>query len=147
MSDLPSHIVYVDDEDAMRQLVTTCFERAEGETSPTTCETSKEFLEKIGDLKPELLLLDLNMPDMSGPDTIAALKETDYATVPIIFMTGYKDVTMTDEYKSLGVIGVIHKPFETASLVDTIKGFWSASQSGAEAAPAEEAPAEEPPAE
>ena len=151
MSDLPSSIVYVDDDETMTDVVTASFESAEV-PSPAVCTSSKDFLDKIGELKPELILMDLQMPDMNGPDTIVALRETDFVNVPIIFMTGFTDVTMSDEYKNLGVIGVIHKPFEVETLVDTIKGIWAESQGGGGDSPAEEtggdeASTEEPSAE
>jgi len=41
-------------------------------------------------------------------------------------VTGLKKLVMTPEYKRLGVIGIIHKPFETSTLLKNIQDIWGA---------------------
>jgi CheY-like chemotaxis protein len=66
------------------------------------------------------------MKKMNGPDVVNALRQRpESAHVPIIFITGTR-VVMTDEYKNLGVIGVIPKPFDIGKLADEIARLWAA---------------------
>ncbi len=87
-----------------------------------------ELLTRLKELQPDIILLDLKMPKMSGPDVITELRKKPYGIkVPIIFMTGTR-VVMTEQYRDLGVIGVIHKPFDIAKLADEIGAMWRAHQ-------------------
>jgi len=77
------------------------------------------------ELQPDLILLDLRMPDMNGSDTINELRKTpSYNHAPVIFVTERTKVTMIDAYKVLGVIGVIHKPLDPKTLKSQILGYW-----------------------
>ncbi len=125
MSEFPERIVYVDDTDSMRAALRISLEASDEEFILVTCRSGSELLSRIRELHPDLILLDLRMPDMSGPDTIEALRKIeDYEHTPVIFVTGETQVKMDKHYKKLGVIGVIHKPLELSTLSDTIKALW-----------------------
>lgn len=139
MSNFPNRIVYVDDEAEMRNIVKKVFEHSDRDIVLVTCSSGRELLNRLRELQPDLILLDLQMPDMNGPDTIEELrKDEDAIDTPIIFMTGKKDVIMLENYKNLGVIGIIHKPFDVVTLLETIEGFWGAHMQGEELLPEQE---------
>ena len=152
MTGLPERIVHVDDDMTVRTLVRESLDRAEGEVILVACSNGQELISRLRELQPDLILLDLVMPEMSGPDTVAALRDDpDGKDVPVIFMTGRSQVEMTEDYKHLGVIGVIHKPFSPNELPDQIGALWSehagppANDDSGDGAPAEEgAPDDEP---
>jgi len=77
------------------------------------------LLEKI---MPDLILLDIEMPEMDGFDALKQLKNnTAYTDIPVIFLTGMTDVSMEVRGFELGVIDFITKPFSEPVLQNRIK--------------------------
>jgi len=126
MSQMPRRIVYVDDDSDMRVIFRTALERKGYDGVLVTCGSGQELLDRVRVLQPDLIVLDLRMPQMNGPDTLEALREKEECgNIPVIFLTGAGKVDMHEEYQKLGVIGVIHKPFETGTLYDTILSLYA----------------------
>ncbi len=128
MADFPKRMVYVDDEPQARRIVKDAIGGDDDEDGYflVTCATGRELIARLKELQPDLILLDLRMPDMNGPDTIDELRKTPaYNHAPVIFVTERKKVVMIDEYRALGVIGVIYKPFEPKELRLQIKKIWA----------------------
>tara|TARA_B100001093_G_C26532785_1_gene886725 strand:+ start:250 stop:630 length:381 start_codon:yes stop_codon:yes gene_type:complete len=93
-------------------------------SSVKSCEAALETL-KVFD--PQLILLDLIMPEHDGPTTLSEIRKIEgYETTPIVFLTGAKEVTMANDYTKLGVIGVIHKPVDPEHFVFRLLDFWEA---------------------
>src|SRR5262249_2620248 len=66
---------------------------------------------------PDLILLDVMMPGMDGPSTLRALREQPrVAATPVIFMTAKVQPQEVAEYRALGVLDVIAKPFHPLTL-------------------------------
>jgi putative two-component system response regulator len=80
------------------------------------------MFELLEDLIPDLILLDIMMPDMDG---IAALKQLKsdmrYESIPVIFLTGKNDADMEALSFEIGVVDYIHKPFSGPVLLNRIK--------------------------
>ncbi len=118
---VPERIVYVEDDPNMRMIFREALERNGYQGVLVTCGSGQELLDRVKVLNPDLIVLDLKMPEMNGPDTLGALRQTEGAEViPVLFLTGADRVVMTEQYRQLGVIGVLHKPFNTATLFETI---------------------------
>ncbi len=67
---------------------------------------------------PDLILLDVNMPGMSGPETLRALRsDPRTAAIPVIFLTAEESRPRTDALRALGVWGVLQKPFDPRTLL------------------------------
>lgn len=125
MTGLPGRIVYVDDEQDLREIVRVTIEGSGYEGALATCGSGQELLSRLRVLQPELIMMDLKMPDMNGPDVIEKLKLTEEAAeTPIIFVTGERKIEMLEHYKNLGVIGVIHKPIDVDTLTESIQNIW-----------------------
>lgn len=81
------------------------------------CAGAAEALQQVEDFAPDLILLDVMMPHMSGPETLAALRQIDtLRDVPVVFMTAK---AMPDEVEGLlafGATGIIVKPFDATTL-------------------------------
>jgi len=87
----------------------------------TMPSASKLFalLEKIS---PDLILLDIEMPEMDGFEALLCLKASSlYASIPVIFLTGYTDNAIEARGFELGVVDFITKPFSTPVLLNRIK--------------------------
>jgi two-component system OmpR family response regulator len=126
MTDFPKRMVYVDDEPQARKIVKDTLGGDEDDPHfLVTCATGRELIARLRELQPELILLDLRMPDMNGPDTIDALrKNAAYNNPSVIFVTERQKVKMIDDYKALGVIGIIYKPLEPKNLRSQIEKLW-----------------------
>lgn len=135
MSDFPKRMVYVDDEPQARKIVKEALGGDEDDPHfLVTCATGRELIARLRELQPELILLDLRMPDMNGPDTIEALRKSPaYTNPPVIFVTERQKVKMIDTYKALGVIGVIYKPLEPKELRSQIEKLWQERHAANEA--------------
>jgi len=74
------------------------------------------------DFKPDLILLDINLPDMSGFDIIKKLKQ-DFRTkdIPVIFLTGYSNIANQIKCFELGGVDYITKPISIPVLLARVK--------------------------
>jgi len=71
---------------------------------------------------PDLILLDIVMPDMSGYEVLAALKSSDKTRhIPVIIITGLNRVEDEEEGLSLGAADFIHKPFSTKIVLSRVR--------------------------
>lgn len=79
--------------------------------------TASEGLAKVRELKPDLVLLDIDMPDISGFEICRQLKADSHtAAIPVIFLTGQGDVAAKVRGFDLGAIDYVTKPFEPEEL-------------------------------
>jgi signal transduction histidine kinase len=82
--------------------------------------TGKEGLEQLASGSPDLLLLDLELPDMSGLDILRRVQEDD-SDIPIVLMTAYGSESVAVEAFRLGVRDYIIKPFTTEQVIDVLE--------------------------
>jgi len=75
------------------------------------------LLEKI---RPSLILLDIEMPEMNGFEALERLKNSAWADIPVIFLTGTKDASIEEKSAALGAVGIITKPFSPTILQNMI---------------------------
>lgn len=118
------HILYAEDEADIRAITQIALEDIGG-FKVTYCSNGREVLKIATQLKPDLLLFDVMMPEMDGPTTLKELsKLPQFANIPAIFMTAKIQPDEIAEYKRMGVIEVITKPFDPLLLAETIKKAW-----------------------
>jgi two-component system OmpR family response regulator len=89
------------------------------------CSSGEEALSQVGAFQPDLILLDVMMPGMDGPGTLAAIREMpELASIPVAFMTAKVQPHEVAHYKSLGALAVIAKPFDPMTLADQVRSIW-----------------------
>ncbi len=117
-------IFYVEDEPdimAVAQLVLQDIGGFELETA--VC--GADALETIVKFQPDLILLDVMMPGMDGPTTLQALRKLEgLQQTPVLFMTAKVQIEELEQYKVLGAIDVIPKPFDPMTLSAQIEAIW-----------------------
>src|SRR5438552_4864085 len=112
MSKSLKRILYVEDEPDIRAVAKMALE-AIGGFEVVACGSGAEALAAAPAAKPDLLLLDVMMPGMDGPATLKALRETfAVGDAPVIFMTAKVQAQEIAQYKALGALDVIPKPFD-----------------------------------
>lgn len=73
---------------------------------------------------PSLILLDIEMPDMTGFEAYEKLKENDqWKDIPVIFLTGHENKEILDKAKDTGAAAVIQKPIVKDTLLSTVKTY------------------------
>lgn len=125
MSDMPlSRILYVEDDADVRKVATFALKMV-GKFTVEACASGEEALEKAVAFAPQLLLLDVMMPGMDGPTTLARLRELpEIADVPAVFMTAKVQPQEVSRYRELGSLDVISKPFDPMTLAASVRGIW-----------------------
>jgi CheY-like chemotaxis protein len=123
-------ILYVEDEPDIRAVAQLALE-AVGGFSLVVCGSGREALAAAPDFRPDLLLLDVMMPEMDGPSTLRELRKLDVtADTPAIFMTAKVQPNEVRQYKEIGALDVIAKPFDPMELAAEIKRIWEAQPGG-----------------
>ncbi len=118
------NILYAEDEHDIRAIAQIALEDI-GSFTVRYCSNGREVLEAIKVFMPDLLLLDVMMPIMDGPTALRELQKIERcSTIPAIFMTAKIQANEIEEYKSLGAIEVIVKPFDPMTLAESIKKAW-----------------------
>ncbi|MBA2654574.1 MAG: response regulator [Gammaproteobacteria bacterium] len=117
-------ILYVEDEEDIRTIAQVALEDL-GKFTVKICSSGQEAIEEAEAFSPDLLLLDVMMPGMDGPATLQALRSKPaLATTPAIFMTAKAQNNEIMEYRKMGVLDVIIKPFDPMKLASDLKECW-----------------------
>jgi CheY-like chemotaxis protein len=117
-------VMCVEDDPDIRMIVE--FSLADvGGLEVLCCDSGRSALAQAPRFRPDLVLLDVMMPDWSGPETLAALRTLpEMESVPVVFMTAK---SMPDELEPLlqhGATGLIVKPFDPMTLAADIRPYW-----------------------
>jgi CheY-like chemotaxis protein len=120
-----TRILYVEDESDIRSIAKMALE-AVGGFEVIACESGPDALAKAPGANADLLLLDVMMPGMDGPATLRAMRETFAAPqTPVIFMTAKVQAAEIAQYRALGALAVIAKPFDPMEVSEEIRRIWS----------------------
>ena len=120
-----SKILYVEDEPDIAQVAKLALETVGGFTIES-CENGKIALEKGPAFAPDLVLMDVMMPEMDGPTAFNEMKNIpELKDVPVIFMTAKVQPAEIAEYKEMGAVDVIPKPFDPMTLAEKVRQVWS----------------------
>jgi CheY-like chemotaxis protein len=118
------HILVVDDDRFIRVAVQKSL-AASGDFVVDLCESGTDAVRQARAVPPDLVLLDVVMPGLNGPDTLRALRTIEsLRTTPVVFFTANPDRTEINQLHALGASGVIQKPFDPATLAERLEGYW-----------------------
>jgi len=112
----------VDDSASMRQLVSFTIKGAGYDVS--VAENGKDALVKLNNGKVDMVITDLNMPEMDGIELIKKLRAMpDYKFTPIVMLTTESQELKKQEGRQAGASGWIVKPFSPEQLLGVVKKF------------------------
>lgn len=122
-----NRILLVEDEPDIRTVAELALASVGG-FAVHLCEGGAQALAELPGFAPDLVMLDVMMPGMDGPATLAELRKLPQGKdVPVIFMTAKVQQAEIESYKRLGAIGVIAKPFDPMTLADQVRELWGAA--------------------
>ena len=109
-------ILIIDDEYDIRAVAQLTLKTVAG-WDVSLAASGKEGLVKAADEQPDVILLDVMMPDMDGIETLRALQANPATqSIPVIFMTAKVQAAEQRRFTELGVAGIIPKPFKAMKL-------------------------------
>jgi excisionase family DNA binding protein len=113
-------VLIVDDDERVREYVRVNLE-AEG-YEVRDAGSAEEGLSALGERSPDLILLDVMMPQVDGWETLRRIQEhTGVGAIPVIMFSGKVDEQSAEEAQSRGAQGFIGKPFDPRSLIESTK--------------------------
>jgi DNA-binding response OmpR family regulator len=107
----------IDDSIVIRKMIEIALE--DEDFNIVTAISGKEALEAINRIKPNLVILDMLLPDMSGIDVLKTIKEEN--KLPVIMLSGKDSPQLIESAKELGVDDFLPKPFRDEELVEKVK--------------------------
>ncbi|NEU81671.1 response regulator [Nostoc sp. UIC 10630] len=122
---MPKRILLIDDEDGARRIIQFSLEAAAG-WEVLTAASGAEGLSIAATELPDLILLDVMMPDLDGPATFRRLQENLMTqSIPVIMLTAKASSAEHQMLAELGIAGIITKPFKIPALIAEIRAMMS----------------------
>jgi len=118
VSDTEATVFLIDDDHAVRDALELLLESASFKTA--AFENAQAFLDAYSQDSAGCLVLDIRMPDMSGMELQDALVAKGI-TLPIIFLTGHGNVSMSAKAFRTGAVDFMEKPFDASALLERIR--------------------------
>ena len=112
-------ILIVDDSIVIRKMVEIALEGEE--LSLQSAVSGRDGLDKIDNIKPDLVILDLMLPDINGIDILKTVKAS--LAIPVIMLSGKDSPQMVEKAKSAGADAFLPKPFKDEDLKEKIKSL------------------------
>ena len=121
-------ILYVEDQLDIQMIARIALERV-GKFTVRICSSGAEALAAVDEFSPDLILLDVMMPEMDGPETLRQLRLRDgLRNTPAIFVTAKVRADEVAALRAVGALDVIAKPFDPMTLAQTIRAVWAGAQ-------------------
>lgn len=129
MSPTPPRVLVVDDSEVIRELISVNLELEGFEV--VTAEDGQDALDRIQDIRPDLVTLDVVMPRMDGFETAARLR-ADAATrhIPVVMVSAAAQEGDLQRGREIGVNAYITKPFQPEELVQVVRELTASVSAG-----------------
>ena len=123
-------VLYVDDEPDIREIVELSLGLVEG-LNVEVCESGERALQRLPDITPDLVLLDVMMPGTDGPTTLQRMRaDPRFANIPVVFVTAKAMPAEVARFRELGAVAVIAKPFDPLQFGQQIVAIWEGLDHG-----------------
>ncbi|MGI6551209.1 MAG: response regulator [Syntrophomonadales bacterium] len=111
-------VLVVDDQKGVRRLLEELFKKEGYEVNVAV--DGKDSVEKVKAYPPDIVLMDMKMPNMNGLEASQEIIKYDQ-TIPIIMMTAYGEMEVVQKALEVGVKKYITKPFDIIDLRNMVK--------------------------
>ena len=113
-------VLLIDDEELIREVAEVSLAQVGG-WEVLTASSGEEGLGKAVAEQPDAILLDVMMPGLDGPSTLARLQaDPATASIPVVFLTAKVRQSEQQRWTDLGAAGVLVKPFDPMLLADQV---------------------------
>lgn len=114
-------VLIIDDEEDIRSIASMSLGIL-GNMDVVEADGGEEGISKAAELQPDAILLDMMMPVLDGPATLAKLRDNpDTKNIPVIFLTARAMTSEVERLKSMGATGILTKPFDPTTLAQQVK--------------------------
>ena len=118
-------ILYAEDDLDIQVVVSLLLAQA-GDLRLKMCNHGLEAVREVEAFDPQLLLLDMMMPELDGLGALMQIREIEaYREIPAIFLTAKVHPVEVQACLDMGAVAVISKPFDPMTLVVQIREFWA----------------------
>jgi len=118
-------IFLVDDTDS---ILTVAASALEDDYRVLTMSSARKMFELLAKKMPDMIILDIEMPETNGFEAIAGLKENpEWKDIPVLFLTGYIDEDILSRIRESGAVDVIEKAELTITLLDRVNSYFMPS--------------------
>jgi CheY-like chemotaxis protein len=114
-------LLHVEDDTDIREIARLALELS-GDFEVVQCASGADAIAMLDRFSPDVLLLDMMMPGMTGKETLTRIRAIEkFARIPAVFMTARAQLAQLEELRAVGAAEVIRKPFDPMALGDQIK--------------------------
>ena len=118
-------ILYVEDDAPIRTIGQMALQTV-GRFEVVVCASGAEALEQAPFARADLILLDVMMPGMDGPETLAKLRAlAETANTPVVFLSALVQPSEVAKLRAIGAADVLSKPFNPMTLPDNLREIWA----------------------
>ncbi len=122
--DGPRRVMCVEDDADIRMILEFSLQRLGG-YELCLCASGQEAIDRVAVFSPDLVLLDVMMPGLSGPQTLELLRELPAVSgVPVVFLTAKAMLNEVEDLLQHGATGIIVKPFDPVKLPENVQFYW-----------------------
>ncbi|HET8774796.1 MAG TPA: response regulator [Thermoanaerobaculia bacterium] len=143
---MPKRILLADDSITIQKVVELTF--SDGDYEVTAVNNGARAIQKLGEMRPDIILSDIIMPEKNGYEVCEYVKShPEYRNIPVVLLTGTFEPFDPDRAEKAGCDAVVTKPFESQSLIHKVEELIagaSATPASTTAALAEPEPVAEP---
>lgn len=116
---MATRVLVIDDEPMIRWSIAQTLQAAGHEV--TVCETAAEGRTLLEVLHPDVVLVDLRLPDASGTTIVQAVQRENGNKAAVIVMTAFEEDCSPEAARELGAVDYIRKPFDFAGLDELVQ--------------------------
>lgn len=113
---MSKHVLLIDDEDDIREVTAVSLQTVAG-WQVSAAGSGRAGFEMAKIARPDVILLDVMMPDQDGPATLELLRnDRSTAEIPVIFLTAKVQPKELERLEAIGSAGILAKPFDPLKL-------------------------------
>lgn len=117
-------VLYVDDEPDIREIAALAL-GLDGELDVRLAASGFDAERLARERAPDLMLLDVMMPELDGPATMASFRaDPVLAAIPVVFVTAKTLPSELARFRALGAADVLSKPFDPMRLLEQVRAIW-----------------------
>src|SRR5206468_7234002 len=131
---MPKRILLADDSITIQKVVELTF--SDGDYEVTAVNNGTKAIQKLSDMRPDIILSDIIMPEKNGYEVCEFVKShPEYRNIPVVLLTGTFEPFDPDRADKAGCDAVVTKPFESQSLIHKVEELIEQSRSTVPTAP------------